>query len=40
MSALTSESRFVDSFETRIADIDNVDIDKLHARSLSVARLG
>ncbi|MBY4609102.1 GNAT family N-acetyltransferase [Rhizobium sp. 9T] len=37
MSALTSESRFVDSFETRIADIDSVDIDKLHALSMSVA---
>ncbi|ULR47245.1 GNAT family N-acetyltransferase [Rhizobium sp. K102] len=37
MSALTSESRFIDSFETRIADIDSVDIDKLHALSMSVA---
>jgi GNAT superfamily N-acetyltransferase len=35
--ALTSESRFIDSFETRIADIDSVDIDKLHALSMSVA---
>ncbi|WP_434730201.1 GNAT family N-acetyltransferase [Rhizobium binae] len=37
MSGPTSESRFVDSFETRISDIDSVDIDKLHALSMSVA---
>ncbi|MBX5086134.1 GNAT family N-acetyltransferase [Rhizobium lentis] len=37
VSALTSESRLVDSFETRIAGIDSVDLDKLHALSMSVA---
>ncbi|ABC94224.1 putative acetyltransferase protein (plasmid) [Rhizobium etli CFN 42] len=37
MSALTSESRLVDSFETRITGIDSVDLDKLHALSMSVA---
>ncbi|MBX5132188.1 GNAT family N-acetyltransferase [Rhizobium lentis] len=37
MSALTSESRLVDSFETRITGIDSVDLDKLHALSMAVA---
>ncbi|SCB61968.1 Acetyltransferase (GNAT) domain-containing protein [Rhizobium aethiopicum] len=37
MSALTSESRLVDSFETRIVEIDSIDLDKLHALSMSVA---
>ncbi|MBX4892280.1 GNAT family N-acetyltransferase [Rhizobium bangladeshense] len=37
MSALTSESRLVDSFETRMIGIDSVDLDKLHALSMSVA---
>lgn len=37
MSELTSESRFVDSFEMRLAGIDSVDLDKLHALSMAVA---
>ncbi|MGO8656014.1 GNAT family N-acetyltransferase, partial [Rhizobium ruizarguesonis] len=31
VSELTSESRFVDSFETHIAEIDSVALDQLHA---------
>ncbi|MGO7540180.1 GNAT family N-acetyltransferase [Rhizobium ruizarguesonis] len=37
VSELTSESRFVDSFETHIAGIDSVALDKLHALSMTVA---
>ncbi|MBB4254017.1 GNAT superfamily N-acetyltransferase [Rhizobium sp. BK008] len=37
VSELTSESRIVDSFEMRLAGIDSVDLDKLHALSMTVA---